>query len=109
MAYLYLAIAIVSEVGATIALKASDDLTKIVPTALSIGGYALAFYCLVLVIRTLPVGITYAVWSGLGIVLVTFFSAMIYDQIPDWPAIIGMLLIVIGVAVIHMFSNTVQI
>ena len=71
MAYFYLAIAIVAEVIATSALKASTEFTKLVPSILVVVGYAVAFYFLTLVLRTIPVGISYAIWSGLGIVLIT--------------------------------------
>ena len=108
MAYLYLAIAIIAEVTATSALKASAEFTKLIPSIIVAIGYGLAFYFLTLVLRTIPIGITYAVWSGLGIVLVTIAGAILYKQIPDSPAIIGMGLIIIGVVVIHLFSKTVN-
>ena len=108
MAYLYLAIAIVAEVTATSALKASDEFTKIIPVLIIITGYGIAFYFMTLVLRTIPIGITYAVWSGLGIVLVAIVGAVLYKQIPDTPAIIGMGLIITGVAVINIFSKTVS-
>lgn len=108
MAYLYLAIAIIAEVTATSALKASEEFTKLVPSTIVVVGYGVAFYFLTLVLRTIPIGITYAVWSGLGIILVAIVGAMLYKQIPDIPAIIGMVLIVLGVIVIHVFSKTVS-
>ena len=107
MAYIYLAIAIFAEVAATSALKASEEFTKIVPIIIIIVGYGVAFYFMTLVLRTIPLGITYAVWSGLGIVLVAIAGAVLYKQIPDTPAIIGMGLIIVGVAVINIFSKTV--
>ena len=108
MAYFYLAIAIVAEVVATSALKASAEFTKLIPSLIVVVGYGLAFYFMTLVLRTIPLGITYAVWSGLGIVLVTIVGVLLYKQIPDVPAIIGMILIVSGVVVIHAFSKTVS-
>jgi small multidrug resistance pump len=108
MAYLYLTIAIIAEVTATSALKASAEFTKLVPSIIVVVGYGMAFYFLTLVLRTIPIGITYAVWSGLGIVLVAFIGAILYKQIPDIPAIIGMGLIVAGVIVIHLYSKTVN-
>lgn len=108
MAYLYLAVAIVAEVAATSALKASQEFTRLVPSLIVVIGYGLAFYLLTLVIRTLPIGITYAVWAGVGIVLVAIVGAILYGQIPDTPAVIGMGLIVAGVVVIHLFSQTVS-
>ena len=104
--YLYLALAILSEVVATTALKAAEGFTRPGPAAVVIIGYGLAFFLLSRVLDFLPVGITYAVWSGLGIVLVTVAGAVVYGQIPDLPAVLGMALIVIGVAVIFLFSKT---
>ena len=106
MAYFYLAIAIIAEVAATSALKASEEFTRLYPSIIVIVGYGVAFYFMTLVLRTIPVGITYAVWSGLGIVLVTIVGVLVYRQIPDMAAIIGMGLIVSGVVVIYLFSKT---
>ena len=108
MAYIYLAIAIVTEVAATSALKASEEFTKLIPSLIVIVGYGVAFYLLTLVLRTIPVGITYAVWAGFGIVLVALVGAILYKQIPDIPAIIGMGLIVAGVVIINVFSKTIS-
>jgi len=108
MPYLYLTLAIISEVIATSALKATAEFTRLVPSLIVIAGYGLAFYFMTLTIRTIPVGITYAVWSSAGIVLVTLAGILFYRQIPDLPAIIGMALIVAGVIVIHLFSKTVS-
>ena len=107
MTYLYLTMAIVAEVAATSALKASEQFTRLIPNLIVIVGYGAAFYLLTLVLRTIPVGITYAVWAGLGIVLVTLVGAVLYKQIPDMPAVIGMGLIVAGVVVINVFSKTI--
>jgi small multidrug resistance pump len=106
MAYVYLAIAIVSEVIATNALKASDGFTRLGPSTIVVVGYALAFYFLALVLRTLPVGVAYAIWAGAGIALVALVAAVAFRQIPDLPALIGMGLIVAGVVVITVFSKT---
>lgn len=108
MAYLYLAIAIIAEVVATSALKASDEFSRLYPSLVVVAGYSLAFYFMTLALRTIPVGITYAIWSGVGIVLITIAGAYLYKQIPDTPAIIGMGLIVSGVLVIHLFSGTIK-
>ncbi len=107
MAYLYLLIAIIVEVAATSALKASAEFTKLIPSLIVLFGYGTAFYFMTLVLRTIPIGITYAVWSGIGIVLVAIVGALMYKEIPDTPAIIGMTLIISGVVVIHVFSKTV--
>lgn len=108
MAYLYLSIAIVTEVTATIALKASEQFTKLFPSMVVVVGYGVSFYFMALVLKTIPVGITYAIWSGVGIVLVALLGALIYRQVPDFPAIIGMGLIIMGVVVIQVFSTTVS-
>jgi len=107
MAYFYLAIAIIAEVAATSALKASAEFTRLVPSLIVIVGYGIAFYCMTLVLRSIPVGITYAVWAGLGIVLVTIVGAILYKEIPDLPAVIGIGLIIAGVVVINVYSNTI--
>lgn len=106
MTYLYLAIAIVAEVIATSALKKSDHFTRLLPSIIVVAGYACAFYCLSLVVDSVPVGVCYAIWSGVGIVLVTVAAAVFYRQIPDWPAIAGMALIIAGVVVVNLFSET---
>ena len=108
MAYLYLAIAIMAEVIASSALKASEEFTKLYPSLIVVIGYGVAFYFMTLVLRTIPIGITYAIWSGLGIVLVTIIGIVLYKETPDIPAIIGMGLIISGVVVIHVFSGSVK-
>ncbi len=107
MVYLYLAIAIIVEVIAASALKASEGFTRPIPTAIVIVGYITAFYLLTVIVKTLPVGITYAIWAGLGIVLVAIVSAVMYKQIPDAPAMIGMGFIIMGVIIINVFSKSV--
>ncbi len=107
MTYWYLAIAIIAEVAATSALRASEEFTRLVPSLIVIVGYGISFYFMMLVLRVMPVGITYAIWSGIGIVLVTIVGAMFYEQIPDAPALLGMGLIIAGVVVIHLFSKSV--
>ena len=106
MTYLYLALAIVAEVIGTSALKASAEFTRLIPSLIVVVGYGAAFYFLSIVLRTLPVGIAYAIWSGLGIVLVTLAGVVVYKQMPDFPAIAGMGLIVAGVVIINVFSKT---
>jgi len=106
MGYVYLAIAIGSEVIATLALKASNQFSDYFYSTICIVGYLSAFYFLSLVLKTVPVGIAYAIWAGMGIVLVASFSAIIYKQIPDAPAVIGMLLIIAGVIVMNVFSKS---
>ena len=105
MVYVYLATAIIAEVIATSALKASHEFTHLIPSLIVITGYAVAFYFMTLTIRTLPIGITYAIWSGLGIVLISIAGAIFYKEIPDIPAMIGIALIILGVGVIHIYSD----
>ena len=108
MHYCYLALAILGEVIATSFLKATEDFTKLWPSLIVVLGYCTAFYFLTLSIKVIPVGIAYATWSGLGIVLVAIISIFLYKQVPDWAAIVGMVLIITGVGVIQLFSKTVH-
>ncbi|MFT6927058.1 MAG: small multidrug resistance pump [Psychromonas sp.] len=108
MGYWYLAIAIVAEVIATLALKASDGFSHSTSGAVCVIGYTVAFYFLSLVLKTVPIGIAYAIWAGMGIVLIASISAVIYKQIPDIAAVLGMFLILAGVIVINVFSKTVS-
>jgi len=105
MGYLYLAIAIAGEVAATAALKESAEFTKLVPSMIVIVGYATAFFFLALTLRTIPVGIAYAIWAGSGIALITIIGAVRFNEIPDLPAIIGLALIVTGVVVLETMSR----
>ena len=104
-AYLFLALAIVAEVVATSALKASHGFTRLWPSLLVVIGYAIAFYCLSLVLRTVPVGVAYAIWSGVGVALIALIGWLVLDQPLDLPAVIGIALIVSGVAVLQLFSK----
>ena len=106
MNYLYLASAILFEVAATSALRASDGMTRLVPTIVCLIGYAAAFYLLSLTLRTVPVGVAYAIWSGVGIVLIALIGTFWFKQPIDVAAILGMILIVAGVGVISLFSRT---
>lgn len=108
MAYVYLAMAIVAEVAATSALKASEQFTKLVPSLVVGFGYVISFYCLSLVLKTIPVGIAYAIWAGLGIVLISLVGLVVYRQSLDLAAIVGLFLIIAGVVVIYVFSNVMQ-
>ena len=105
MAYLYLSIAIVAEVIATSALKASNQLTVLGPSILSFAGYGVAFYFLALALEWIPVGIAYAIWAGVGIALITIVGAILFRQVPDVPAVIGISLIAAGVVVLNVYSN----
>jgi small multidrug resistance pump len=106
MAYVYLLVAIVAEVIGTSALKASEGFSRLIPSALVVLGYGIAFYCLSQVLKSIPVGVSYAIWSGLGIVLISVVGAVFFKQALDLPAIIGMALIIAGVAVINLFSKS---
>ena len=108
MSYLYLLLAIVAEVIATSSLKATEEFTKPGPTLVMVAGYGLAFYFMTLALRTLPLGITYAIWSGLGIVLISIMGLILYNEKLDLAAVIGMGLIILGVIVIHVFSKSVH-
>lgn len=108
MTYLYLSIAIVAEVIATSALKASDGFTRLGPSLFVVVGYAVAFYFLSLTLRTMSVGVAYAIWCGAGIVLVSLIGWLVLGQKLDAPAISGMALIIAGVLVINMFSSSVR-
>ncbi len=105
MSYLYLATAILCEVAATSALKTSAGMTRLVPTSLTLLGYGTAFYLLSLALRTIPVGVAYAIWSGIGIVLIAIIGVLWFKQTLDLAAVAGMLLIMGGVAVIYLFSS----
>ncbi|KAA0893576.1 DMT family transporter [Oryzomonas rubra] len=106
MAYVYLLVAIVAEVIGTSALKASEGFSRLFPSALVVLGYGIAFYCLSQVLKSIPVGVSYAIWSGLGIVLISVVGAVFFKQALDLPAILGMALIIAGVAVINLFSKS---
>jgi len=106
LAYLYLGIAIVSEIVGTSFMKLSDGFTKPLPSLVTVVGYAIAFYCLSLTLRTIPTGIAYAIWSGVGIVLIALVSWLFQGQKLDLPACLGMALIVAGVVVMNVFSRT---
>lgn len=104
--YVFLAIAIVAEVIATSALKASQGFSQLLPSILVVVGYGVAFYFLSLTLRTIPVGIAYAIWSGAGIVLVALIGFALYGQKLDIWALVGMALIIAGVMVINLLSKS---
>lgn len=103
--WLFLAVAIVGEVVATSALKSSDGFTKLAPSAVVVVGYGVAFYFLSLALKSIPVGIAYAVWAGLGIVLVAGIAWLLHGQRLDAWALVGIGLIVSGVAVLNLLSK----
>jgi len=107
VSYLYLAIAIVAEVIGTSALKATEGFTRFVPSAVVLVGYGVAFYFLALALKHIPVGVAYAIWSGVGIALITLIGSIVFKQTLDAPALAGIGLIVLGVIAIQVFSRAV--
>ncbi|MDN2564715.1 multidrug efflux SMR transporter [Aquibium sp. A9E412] len=107
MIYVYLTVAILFEVAATTALKQTDGFTRLTPSVITLVGYGLAFYFLSLTLRVMPVGVVYALWSGMGILAITAIGWVWFRQTLDWPALVGIGLIVAGVLVINLFSKTV--
>lgn len=105
MPWLLLTIAILFETIGTTALKASDAFTRFWPSALTVVAYAVSFWLLALVLRTIPVGIAYAVWSGVGICLIAVIGFVVFNQRLDLAAVLGLLLIIAGILVINLFSN----
>ncbi len=103
--YFLLAFAILFEVFATTCMKFSNGFTKTLPSALSILGYGVSFYCLSQTLNAIPTGIAYAVWSGVGIVLISVLGIVLFKQRLDAPALIGIALILAGVLVINLFSK----
>ncbi|WP_273792535.1 DMT family transporter [Brucella anthropi] len=106
--YAILAIAIVSEVIGTLSLKASEGFTRLGPSLIVVVAYGLAFYFLSMTLKSIPVGVAYAVWSGIGVTLVALVGWLLFGQKLDLAAVIGMGLIIAGVIVLNLFSNTAQ-
>lgn len=106
--WLFLLAAIISEVTATSSLKASAGFTRLIPSIIVVVGYALSFYFLSLVLKAIPIGIAYAVWAGLGIVLLTLIGWLLFGQVLDTPALIGITLILSGVIIMNVFSKAVS-
>ncbi len=106
MQYLYLAAAILSEVIGTSFMKQSEGFSKPLPSVVTVIAYAIAFYCLSQTLKTIPTGVAYAIWSGVGIVLIVAIAWVFQGQKLDLPALIGIALIVTGVIVMNVFSTT---
>ncbi|GAB3091529.1 multidrug efflux SMR transporter [Aestuariicella hydrocarbonica] len=104
--WVFLLFAIVSEVVATSALKQSEEFSKVGPTIVVVVGYLISFYFLSLTLRTIPVGIAYAVWSGVGVALISLVGWVLFDQKLDAPGAFGIALIGAGVIVLNVFSKT---
>ncbi len=106
MKYAYLCLAIIFEVIATTVLKSSNGFTVLLPTIISLLCYGCAFYFLSICMQSIPSGVVYAIWSGVGIVLISVFAFLFYKQSLDVPAIFGILMIIGGVLVMRLFSNS---
>ena len=105
MGYLYLFIAIVGEVIATTYLKSTNNFTEFLPTTYVVIGYGTAFYFMMLAMKTIPIAITYSIWAGIGISAISILGALKYKEIPDMLAILGLLLIILGVIILVFFSK----
>lgn len=106
--YLFLLVAIVCEVAWATLLKQSEHFTRLIPTVLTVITYIGALFFLSLAVRTMPIGIAYAIWAGVGMVFIAVFGVIFFKQTLDWPAIIGLTLILAGVLVINLFSKSVS-
>jgi len=106
MNWILLGFAIVTEVIGTSALKSAEGFTRLLPSLIVVFSYTISFYLLSLCLRTIPVGVVYAVWSGIGIVLLALIGSIFFKQTLDTPAILGISLILSGVLVINLFSHT---
>lgn len=104
--YVYLIAAILAETIGTTALQASQQFTRLAPSLVVVVGYGISFYLLAMALRDIPVGIAYAIWSGLGIVCIAAIGYLIFGQRLDLPAVIGMVMILGGILIIHLFSAT---
>ena len=108
MSYFYLILAIFLEVIATSYLKKTDGFTVLTPSLVVILGYALAFYFLSLTLNVIPVGVAYAIWSGVGMVLISLAGFVLYKQFVDVPTIVGISLIIIGVVILNIYSKPIS-
>ena len=107
MKWIYLIVAIITEVIATSALKESEGFSKILPSLIVVIGYSLTFYFLSLTLKEISVGITYAIWSGMGILLISLIGYFKYNQVLDIPGILGMTFILIGIIILRFFSKSI--
>ena len=106
MHYLYLMAAVLAETIGTTALQASQQFTRLVPSVIVVIAYAVSFFLMSLTLKFMPVGIVYAIWSGLGIVLIAAIGFLVFGQRIDLPAIAGMAMIIGGILIIHLFSTS---
>lgn len=105
-AYFYLLIAILAETIGTMALQASQQFTRIGPSIIVVIGYAFSFYLLAITLKTMNLGVVYAIWSGLGIFFIAVLGYLVYGQKLDLPAVLGLSMILGGIVIIHLFSNS---
>ncbi|MEZ5536316.1 MAG: SMR family transporter [Thiolinea sp.] len=106
--YAILILAIITEIIAANALKSSDQFTRLWPSVLSLSCYGVSLFLLTLVLKQIPLGVTYAIWSGIGILFVALIGVLYHKEVLDWPAIVGMGMIIAGVVIINLFSKTVH-
>ncbi|MTJ04111.1 MAG: QacE family quaternary ammonium compound efflux SMR transporter [Sediminimonas qiaohouensis] len=106
MTYLILFLAVAAETIGTSALQASQQFTRPLPSVVVVVSYGLSFWLLSLTLKVMPVGVVYALWAGLGIVLIALIGFAVFGQRLDWPAVLGMALILGGILIIHLYSNT---
>ena len=104
--YIYLFFAVLTETIATTALQASNQFSRFWPSVIVVVGYALSFYLLALTLKYMPVGIVYAIWSGLGIIMIAAIGLVVFGQKLDLPAMLGLALVIAGILVMHLFSNS---
>jgi small multidrug resistance pump len=104
--FITLIVAVIFETIGTTALQASQQFTKLGPSIIVVIAYAAAFYLLALTLKMMPVGIMYAIWSGSGIVLIALIGWVVFRQTLDWPAVLGMALILAGIVIIQVFSKS---
>ena len=109
MKWIYLGIAIIMEVIATSALKESNNFTKLIPSILVVVGYSFTFYFMSLTLKEMSVGITYAIWSGMGILLISLIGYFKYNQVLDSAAILGMCFIGVGIIILRFFSKSLDV
>ena len=105
MGYLYLLIAITGEVIATTYLKSTNSFSELIPSIYVVVGYGIAFYFMMLAMKTIPIAITYSIWAGVGIAAITLLGALKYKEIPDLQALLGLVLIILGVIVLVFYSK----
>ena len=105
MGYIYLLIAITGEVIGTTYLKSTNSFSELIPSIYVVVGYGIAFYFMMLAMKTIPIAITYSIWAGVGIAAITLLGALKYKEIPDLQALLGLVLIILGVIILVFYSK----